>query len=97
LGYTEHISNFLLRLFQVIVQAETQFHYASFPAAQFVHSAYQEFFIRFYTLCKEIGLKFSIGSDAHWLHDAGNTIILAEVIKKVGITDEDIWIPRLGG
>lgn len=52
-----------------------------------------EFRMRFLSMCKEAGIKFSIGSDAHSLENVGNTGVLAPLIEKLGITDGDIWLP----
>ncbi|MCX8053395.1 MAG: PHP domain-containing protein [Armatimonadetes bacterium] len=52
-----------------------------------------EFRLRFLSMCKSAGIKFSIGSDAHSLESVGRTAVLAPIIEKVGITDEDIWLP----
>ncbi len=48
---------------------------------------------RFYGLCKSAGLKFSIGSDAHSLANVGRTRVLGSLIRGLGITDDDIWLP----
>ncbi len=53
-----------------------------------------EFRLRFLSMCKDAGLKFSIGSDAHSLESVGRTAALAPVIEKLGIADTDIWLPR---
>jgi histidinol phosphatase-like PHP family hydrolase len=52
------------------------------------------FRLRFLGLCKEAGLKFSIGSDAHRLDAVGQTRVLAPIIRELGLTDDDIWLPR---
>lgn len=54
------------------------------------------FRMRFYSLCKKAGLKFSIGSDAHSLGSVGRTETLVTVIGELGITDGDIWLPDGG-
>ncbi|MHB0999093.1 MAG: PHP domain-containing protein [Armatimonadota bacterium] len=53
-----------------------------------------EFSNRFYRLCKEVGLKFSIGSDAHSLENVGKVKILEPFIKELGLTLEDLWLPQ---
>ncbi len=52
------------------------------------------FAARFYALCKEIGLKFTIGSDAHQLQDIGNVLVLRPFIKEMGLTEADFWVPE---
>lgn len=52
------------------------------------------FRMRFLRLCKEAGLKFSIGSDAHRLDTVGMTGVLAPVVRELNLADEDIWLPR---
>jgi len=49
--------------------------------------------IRFYKLCKDMGLKFSIGDDAHQLVNVGSCDKVKDIIEKVGISDKDIWLP----
>ena len=53
------------------------------------------FRLKFYSLCKEAGLKFSFGSDAHSLDNVGQTWVVGELVKELGITDEDIWLPAI--
>ena len=52
------------------------------------------FAARFYALCKEIGLKFTIGSDAHQLEDIGNVLVLRPFIKEMGLSGADFWMPE---
>ena len=52
------------------------------------------FSARFYALCKEIGLRFTIGSDAHQLEDIGNIRVLRPFIKEMGLTEADFWMPE---
>jgi len=55
----------------------------------------QMFFrMRFYSLCKEAGLRFSIGTDSHRLASVGRTDVLAPIISELKLEDDDIWIPR---
>ena len=56
----------------------------------------KRFRLRFYRLCKRVGLKFAFGSDAHSLQQAGQTRILADLADKIGITDGDVWLPDGG-
>lgn len=51
------------------------------------------FSLRFYTLCKRAGLKFTIGSDAHRLEDVGNVHVLEPFLDELGITEADIRLP----
>ena len=53
-----------------------------------------EFRFRFLSMCKDAGIRFSIGSDAHSLENVGRTAVLAPLIEKLGITDRDIWLPE---
>jgi len=48
----------------------------------------------FYSLCKEAGLRFSIGTDSHRLASVGRTDVLAPIISELKLEDDDIWIPR---
>lgn len=54
----------------------------------------RQFSHRFYALCKQVGVKFTIGSDAHQLEDIGNVRVLRPFLAEMGIGDSDIWIPR---
>jgi len=57
----------------------------------------QMFFrMRFYALCKKIGLKFSIGSDAHCLENLGRLRALLPIARQLELSDSDIWLP-VGG
>ncbi|MBI2844584.1 MAG: PHP domain-containing protein [Armatimonadetes bacterium] len=47
----------------------------------------------FYRLCRDAGLKFSIGSDAHRLNDVGRIYLVGPLITELGLTDDDIWLP----
>lgn len=46
-----------------------------------------EFRIRFYTLCKNAGLKFSLGTDSHRLKTVGKIDVLEPLIEKLEIED----------
>ncbi len=52
------------------------------------------FRMRFLKMCKQAGLRFAIGSDAHRLEMAGSTEQLAPIVRDLNLTDEDIWLPR---
>jgi len=49
---------------------------------------------RFYSLCKQVGLKFTIGSDAHQLSDIGNVRILEPFIAELGLARQDFRLPE---
>jgi histidinol phosphatase-like PHP family hydrolase len=60
-----------------------------------VHTPEQEAFSRrFYPLCKRLGLKFTLGSDAHSLGSIGNARTLAPFIAEFGLTGKDFWMPE---
>ncbi len=52
------------------------------------------FIFSFYKLCKEAGLKFTVGSDAHKPSDVGMTRLVEPLIRELGLTDEDFWLPE---
>lgn len=52
-----------------------------------------EFYLRFYRLAKRVGLKFSIGTDAHRLVNVAITGTLEPVIRAVELRVEDLWCP----
>jgi len=52
-----------------------------------------EFSVRFYRLCKEVGLRFTIGSDAHELKDIGNVHVVRPLLNELGVTEADVWLP----
>ena len=47
----------------------------------------------FYALCKEMGLKFSIGDDTHSVDTIGTTGMVKYIIKKLDINEDDLWLP----
>lgn len=49
---------------------------------------------RFYPLCKEAGLRFTTGSDAHCLADIGNVHVLEPALTEFGLTEKDFWVPE---
>ncbi len=51
------------------------------------------FRMRFLRLCKRIGVKFSIGSDAHRLRQVGCGALMQGLVNELGITESDIWLP----
>ncbi len=53
-----------------------------------------EFSARFYRLCKQVGLMFTMGSDAHALVDVGNVRILKPLIDDLGLAEADFWLPK---
>ena len=54
-----------------------------------------EFSRWFYPLCKRVGLKFSIGSDAHTLNRVGYVEVLKPLLVEARITEQDLWLPQL--
>lgn len=52
-----------------------------------------EFLLSFYRLCKEAGVKFAIGSDSHQLQDVGRTRLVEPLVRELGLSDDDIWLP----
>lgn len=58
--------------------------------------AQRPFLTFFYRLCKEAGLKFAVGNDAHRLLDVGKTRIIEPIIRELNLTDEDLWLPNGG-
>ncbi len=52
------------------------------------------FRMRFMFLCKEAGLKFAIGSDAHRLASLGTAQMVAPIVRELDLQDKDIWLPR---
>jgi len=53
-----------------------------------------DFRLRFYRLCKEAGLRFSFGTDAHSLENVGQTHVLAPLVRDLDLRDDDIWLPK---
>lgn len=49
---------------------------------------------RFYSLCKRVGLQFTIGSDAHQLVDIGNVRVLEPFIAELGLAEKDFRLPE---
>ena len=55
------------------------------------------FSIGFYKLCKKIGLKFTIGSDAHSLDRLGDIQCLKPLLSEAGLSRQDFKLPKLNG
>lgn len=53
-----------------------------------------DFSMSFYRLCKDMGLKFTVGSDAHSLSMVGNLEDVEPIISRLGLCEEDFWLPR---
>ncbi len=53
-----------------------------------------DFRLRFYRLCREAGLRFSVGTDAHSLENVGRTQVLAPLVRELDLSDDDIWLPK---
>ena len=62
------------------------------PRALFPWQA--KFSLHFYELCKKVGLKFTLGSDAHSLERVGEVQILRPLIAELGLTMKDFWLPQ---
>lgn len=52
-----------------------------------------DFRLKFYSMCKQIGVKFTIGSDSHSLASIGQTHLLGSMLRALDINDDDIWLP----
>lgn len=53
----------------------------------------REFSLRFYRWCKEAGVKFTIGSDAHSLDRVGDVRVLRPLITSLGLSAVDFSLP----
>ena len=62
------------------------------PRALFPWQA--KFSLHLYELCKKVGLKFSLGSDAHSLERVGEVQVLRPLITRLGLTMKDFWLPQ---
>jgi len=51
------------------------------------------FISRFVRLCKQAGLEFSIGGDAHSLESIGNDGLVLPLVRRFGIDEDHIWFP----
>lgn len=49
---------------------------------------------RFLGISREVGVKFSVGSDAHTLENIGNDRLILPILRRHGITDPDLWLPN---
>ncbi|MDO8588366.1 MAG: PHP domain-containing protein [Armatimonadota bacterium] len=56
-----------------------------------------DFFKRFYRLCKDAGVKFAVGSDAHNLASVGQLHLLTPLIEDLDLKDNDFWLPKRNG
>ena len=54
----------------------------------------KKFSLHLYELCKKVGLKFSLGSDAHSLERVGDVQVLRPLITRLGLTRKDFWLPQ---
>lgn len=52
------------------------------------------FFMRFYKLAKRVGLKFSIGTDAHRLELVGTQDQIEPIVREINLTVDDLWFPK---
>jgi histidinol phosphatase-like PHP family hydrolase len=61
-----------------------------------LEKGYARAMFRFYAICKEERVKFSLGSDAHWLSGIGEVPLIAGYLESLQLTDGDIWTPERG-
>jgi len=54
----------------------------------------ERFLARFYSLCKDIGVRFSVGGDAHSPNSIGNDRLVMPLLSKFGVEEGDIWFPQ---
>jgi histidinol phosphatase-like PHP family hydrolase len=80
-------------LFEALAEAKTN-NIAMEISPRALHPEQLYFKMRFLHLCRQAGLKFAIGSDAHRLEAVGMTRVLARVVDELQLTDDDIWLPR---
>ncbi len=52
------------------------------------------FLVKFIKLCKDSGVKFSIGSDAHSPESIGNDKQMLPLVREFDLRDDDFWIPE---
>lgn len=91
-GAVEVLDNFELR---PALEIARENEIAMEISRRIYHTPEQTIFAaRFYALCKEIGLKFTIGSDAHRLEDIANIRQLKPFIKAMELSEEDFWLPQ---
>jgi histidinol phosphatase-like PHP family hydrolase len=57
---------------------------------------YARAMLRFYAICKEERVKFSLGSDAHWLSGIGEVPLISGYLESLQLTNDDIWLPKRG-
>lgn len=50
--------------------------------------------IRFYKLCKQVGVKISLGSDSHTLNGIGHLSLVLDRAAKIGLEPSDFLLPR---
>ncbi|MBO7394307.1 MAG: PHP domain-containing protein [Abditibacteriota bacterium] len=49
------------------------------------------FMSKFYFMCKELGAKFSVGTDSHELRTMDALPLLDNIIRELNLTDDDMW------
>lgn len=56
-----------------------------------------DFSLRFYRLCKKVGVKFTLGSDAHRLEAVGRLDVLRPIVHELRLSRKDFWLPTSEG
>lgn len=59
-----------------------------------ISSMWNEPYERMLRMAKEAGVKFTFGSDCHKLEHIGNLKYSLEMAGKLGLTDDDLYIPK---
>ncbi|RLF16398.1 MAG: hypothetical protein DRJ66_03140 [Thermoprotei archaeon] len=57
-------------------------------------SSFTEHYVEFIKLCKHHGVLFTIGSDAHSVCGVGNVYWSLKVLKRAGVSPDEIWMPE---
>jgi histidinol phosphatase-like PHP family hydrolase len=59
--------------------------------------AHTPFMRKFYSLCKEAGIKFAVGSDSHNLGTVGRLDAISPLVEELQLEDKDFWLPGRNG